>query len=236
MNPNPDKNLIIETRYGEFYRYPVKTCLIKPDDNLLKLIKEYALPHLEKEDILFISEKVVAVIQNRSYKISDIKSSKLAVFLSKFVYKNPGGIGLAMPETMQLAIEEVGVLRILLASFCAIITKPLKIKGAFYIVAGSGARAIDGPVSYAIPPYNEYASKGPKNPQEIVNNIEREIGFKTTIIDANDLGINILGYSKGIKKKMLIEALKDNPLGQSDESTPMGILRKNINMEQARKS
>ncbi|MEA1936906.1 MAG: coenzyme F420-0:L-glutamate ligase [Patescibacteria group bacterium] len=226
FNPNPDKNLIIKTKYGEFYRYPIKTCLIEPEDNLLELIKKYALPHLEKDDLLFISEKIVAVVQNRSYKISEIKPSKLAVFLSKFVYKNPSGIGLAMPETMQLAIEEAGALRILLASFCAVITKPLKIKGVFYMVAGDGARTIDGPVSYAIPPYNEYASKGPKNPQKVTDKIEKEIGFKTAIIDANDLGINILGHSKGIKKKMLIEALKDNPLGQSDESTPLGILRK----------
>ena len=228
FNPNPSKNIIIKTKYGEFYRYPIKTHLVEPKDNLLKLIKEYALPYLEKDDVLFISEKVVAVIQGRSYKISDIKSSKLAVFLSKFVYKNPSGIGLAIPETMQLAIEETGILRILLASFCAVITKPLKIKGVFYMIAGNGARAVDGPVPYAIPPYNEYASKGPKNPQKIADNIEKEIGFKAVIIDANDLGINILGYSKGTKKKMLIEALKDNPLGQSDESTPMGILRKKL--------
>jgi len=228
LNPNPDKSLTIETKYGKFHRYPIKTCLIKPDDNLLNIIKKYALPHLEKGDVFFISEKIVAVIQGRSYKISEIKPSKLAVFLSKFVYKNPGGIGLAMPETMQLAIEEVGISRILLASFCAIITKPLKLRGVFYMVSGDGARAIDGPVSYAIPPYNNYASKGPKNPQKIVDNIEREIGFKTAIIDANDLGIRILGNSKGTKKKMLVETLKDNPLGQSDESTPMGILRSNF--------
>lgn len=228
VNPNPDKNLIIKTKYGEFYRYPIKTHLVEPNDNLLKLIKKYALPHLKKDDLLFISEKIVSVMQGRSYQISKIKSSKLAVFLSRFVYKNPGGIGLAMPETMQLAIEEVGVPRMLLAAFCAVITKPLRIKGIFYIVAGSGARAIDGPVPYAIPPYNNYASKGPKNPQKIVENIEKEIGFKTAIIDANDLGINILGYSKGIERKMLIKALKDNPLGQSDESTPLGILRRNF--------
>jgi len=226
INPNPNKNLIIKTKYGEFCRYPIKTRLIKQGDNLIELIKEYALPYLKKDDLLFISEKIVAVIQGRSYRISEIKPSKAAVFLSKFVYKNPSGIGLTMPETMQLAIEEAGILRILLASFCAAVTKPLKLKGVFYLVAGDGARTIDGPVPYAIPPYNEYASKGPKNPRKIANNIEKEIGFKTAIIDANDLGINILGCGKGVEKKTLIEALKDNPLGQSDESTPMGILRK----------
>lgn len=226
MHPNPKKNLIIETKFGRFYRYPIKTPLIVPGDDLFKIIKKYALPHASKNDIIFISEKVVSVIQGRSYKISDIKPSRLAAFLSKFVYKNPGGIGLAMPETMHLAIKEVGLLRILMAAGLAAITKPLGLKGVFYIVAGSGARSIDGPVPYAIPPYNEYASLGPKNPKKVARKIEAEIEIKTTIVDANDLGINILGASKGLSKRMLKEILKDNPLGQEDESTPIGIIRR----------
>ena len=226
MEPNPGINLVVKTKYGEFERHPIKTSLVVPGDDLLQTIKKFALPHLRENDILFVSEKVVSVIQGRSYRISDIKASKLATFLSKKVYKSPYGIGLSMPGTMQLAIEETGILRILLAAFCAAVTKPFKIKGLFYIIAGEGARSIDGPVPYAIPPYNEYASKGPKNPKKVARSIEKEIGFKIAIIDANDLGINILGCSKGLNKKMLIQALKDNPLGQGDESTPLGILRK----------
>ncbi len=226
LKPNQGKNLVIKTKYGYFERYPIKTKLIIPQDNLLDIIKKFALPHLKNDDILFISEKIVAVTQGRSYRISEITPSKLAIFLSRYVYKNPGGIGLALPETMQLAIEEVGVLRIILAAVCAVITKPFGIRGVFYLVAGSGARSIDGPVPYAIPPYNEYASKGPKDPQKVVKNIEKEINFKTVIVDANDLGVNILGKSKGLNRKMLLEVLKDNPLGQSDESTPLGIIRK----------
>ena len=226
FNPNPNKNLNIKTKYGEFSRFPIKTRLIKPDDNLFGFIKKYALPYVKNNDILFISEKAVAITQGRSYKISDIKPSKLATFLSKFVYKNPAGIGLAMPETMHLAIEEVGILRILFASFCAMITKPFKIKGVFYYLAGDGARSIDGPVPYAIPPYNEYASKGPENPQKIVKKIQEKFKIQVAIIDANDLGIRILGASKHLSKKILSKALADNPLGQCDESTPMGILRR----------
>ncbi len=223
---NPGKKLKIKTKFGEYLRFPLKSSLIKPDDNLIKKIKELPLNNFSPDDILFISEKVVSVTQGRSYHIKDIKASKIATFLSKFVYKNPAGIGLSIPETMQLAIEEAGLWRILLAALLAAITKPFKIKGVFYLIAGSGARAIDGPVPYAIPPYNEYASKGPKNPQKVVQKIEKAIGFKNTIIDANDLGINILAASKGLKKKELKLALKDNPLGQEDESTPFGILRK----------
>lgn len=223
---NKGKKLIIETKYGNFYRIPVKTRLIVPADNILKIMEEYLLSKVAKNDIVFISEKVIAVMQGRSYKISDIKPSRLATFLSKFVYRNPGGIGLAMPETMQLAIEEAGVLRILFAAFLSALTKPLKIRGVFYMIAGHKARSIDGPVPYAIPPYNEYASKGPSHPKKVARDIEKRIGVKVAIVDANDLGINILGTSKGLSKKMLIKILKDNPLGQEDQSTPIGIIRK----------
>ena len=51
--------------------------------------------------------------------------------------------------------------------------------------------------------------------------------YDVAIIDANDLSIEILGFSG--KKKLnstLAEALRDNPLGQGRECTPMGILRK----------
>lgn len=226
FNPNPNKNLNIKNRYGEFSRFPIKTNLIKSDDNLFYFIEKFALPYIKNNDILFISEKVIAIMQGRSYRISDIKPTKLAIFLSRFVYKNPGGIGLAMPETMHLAIEEVGILRILFAAFCAMITKPFKIRGVFYFIAGDGARSIDGPVPYAIPPYNEYASKGPENPQKVIKKIQEKFNIQVAIIDANDLGIRILGASKGISKKMLRKSLVDNPLGQCDESTPMGILRK----------
>jgi F420-0:gamma-glutamyl ligase len=226
LKENKGKNLKINTKFGSFYRYPVKTHLIVPSDNLMEIIKKYALSYMDKNDIMFISEKVVSVMQGRSYKISDIKPSRLATLLSKYVYRNPGGIGLAMPETMHLAIEEAGIVRILLAAFLAAITKPFGLRGVFYIIAGQGARSIDGPVPYAIPPYNEYASKGPKSPQKIVKNIEKQFKIKVTIVDANDLGINILGNSKGTSKKMLRMVLKDNPLGQEDESTPIGIIKR----------
>ena len=46
-------------------------------------------------------------------------------------------------------------------------------------------------------------------------------------MDINDLGANILGFSeKQPTLDWLARALGDNPLGQGEESTPMGILRK----------
>lgn len=226
LEPNKGKNLIIEINGKKFARYPVKTKLITPEDKDIALIvQNYTKKYLQLKDIVFISEKAVAVTQGRSYPIKEIKASKLAKFLSKFVTKTPIGIGLGSPETMQLAIEEVGLPRIFLASIIGAIGKIFGIKGLFYIVAGPGARSIDGAVPYAIPPYNTYVSKGPINPSEVAKKVSEKIGVAVAIVDANDFGVNILGVTPDVDKKLVQKILKDNPLGQTDECTPIGIIR-----------
>ncbi len=226
LEPNKGKNLIIQIDGKSYARYPVKTKLITPQDkDISEIILQYAKPHVQISDILFISEKAVAVTQGRSYHINDIKPSWLAKTLSKYVLKTPVGIGLGSPETMQLAIEEVGVARILLATIIGGLGKIVGLKGLFYVVAGHGARSIDGAVPYAIPPYNNYVSKGPVNANEVAKKIAEKLQVKIAIVDANDLGVNILGTSMGVDKKFVAKAIKDNPLGQSDEQTPIGIIR-----------
>ncbi len=224
--PNKEKNLIIKVDSKRFARYPIRTKLIIPEDkDISKIIEEFVGKYVEPGDIVFISEKVVAITQGRSYPIKEIKASWLAKFLSKFVTKTPIGIGLGSPETMHLAIEEVGIVRILIASLIGVIGKIFGVKGLFYIIAGDGARSIDGAVPYAIAPYNTYVSKGPLNANEISESIAQKINAKVTIVDANDFGVNILGASQGIDKKLVARIIKDNPLGQSDEQTPIGIIR-----------
>ncbi len=227
LEPNKGKNLAISVDGKIYARYPVKTKLITPEDkDISEIAEQYAKKYLENEDIVFISEKAVAVTQGRSYPLNEIKPSKLAVFLSGKVTKTPVGIGLGSPQTMQLAIEEVGVLRILLASFIGAVGKLFGVRGLFYIVAGDKARSIDGAVEYAIPPYNNYVSKGPVNPDDVARKVSQKLNAKVAIVDANDLGVNILGASEGVDKKFVARAIKDNPLGQTDECTPIGIIRK----------
>ncbi len=229
LQPNKDKNLLITVDGQSYARYPVKTKLITPEDkDITAIIKEFAAPHVQPGDIVFISEKAVAVTQGRSYHINDIKPSWLAITLSKYVMKTPVGIGLGSPQTMQLALEEVGAPRILLAAIIGGLGKIVGIKGLFYVIAGDGARSIDGAVPYAIPPYNQYVSKGPRDAEAIARSIAQELGVAVAIVDANDLGVNILGASHGVDKKFVAAAIKDNPLGQSDEQTPIGIIRKTI--------
>lgn len=241
LQPNPKRKLIIEVGGQKYARYPVKTRLVTPKDkDPAKIVGEYTRGLTQAGDIIFVSEKMVAITQGRAKPVNEIKPSWWAEWLSKHVYRNPAGIGLAAPETMHLAIEEVGLWRILLAASAAAVTKPLGIKGLFYYIAGEQARSIDGPVPYAIPPYNTYASKGPANPEKVAEKISRKINLPVAIVDANDLGVRVLGVSptpvassdlrgvnkKIVDKKFIAKAIRDNPLGQCDESTPIGILRK----------
>ncbi len=224
--PNKGKNLIIEINGKKFARYPVKTKLITPEDkDISEIIFQYAKPHVQAGDILFVSEKAVAITQGRAYPLTSVKAGWLAKILSTFVLKTPVGIGLGSPQTMQLAIEEVGVARILVAAIIGGLGKVFRIRGLFYIVAGHGARSIDGAVPYAIPPYNNYVSKGPRDAAGVARHIAEKLGVNVAIVDANDIGVNILGASKGVDKKLIAKIIKDNPLGQSDEQTPIGIIR-----------
>ena len=177
--------------------------------------------------MLFISEKCVACTQKRAIYMKDIKPRRLAVILSHYVTKTPHGIGLGIPETMEMALRECGTLRILFAAVIGAIGKIFGKRGWFYIVAGPKASSIDGPCHNTIPPYNECVVLGPLNPNETAADIAKHIGHPVLIVDINDLGGNILGASDpAADRDLYARILKDNPLGQSRESTPMGIIRK----------
>ena len=52
-------------------------------------------------------------------------------------------------------------------------------------------------------------------------------GHKVIVVDANDIGVNILGKpSPEISDELLSRIFKDNPLGQGREQTPLCIVRK----------
>ncbi|MDO8463327.1 MAG: HD domain-containing protein [bacterium] len=207
-------------------RYPVRTSVIAAGDDLFALVRKYALEALHPDDTLAISERVVAITQGRAYRIDEIRPRWLATQLVRFVSKNPAGIGLAIPQTMELALREAGTARILLAAFVSAITRPFGVRGLFYRLAGHSVNAIDGPCDYTLPPYNAYAVLGPKDPDDVAAHLARRIGVDIAIIDANDLGVVVLGASDGVDRDFIRRVFKDNPLGQSAEQTPMAIVRR----------
>lgn len=224
--PNPGKNQSIQVNGDTYARFPIKTPVIQNGDDLSHIIHTTALPHMRTGDMLFMSERIVAISQGRAYPIANIQPSALARFLVRFVHKSPYGIGLGSPWTMELALKEAGAPRMLFAAAVAAITKPFGFHGMFYRVVGHNINAIDGPCDYTLPPYNTYAKLGPAQPHIVAQKLALEIGYPVVIIDANDLGVAILGKSnRKIDDDLCAQVFRDNPLGQSDEQTPLCIVR-----------
>ena len=227
LKPNKGKSLVIDTDFGSFARYPVKTHVVKSGDSLDDILLTYVGDNRREGDIIFMSEKIVAISQGRAFPIDTIKPRRMARILSKFVYKSPYGIGLGIPETMELAIRELGIVRILFAAFCSAVTKPFGIRGVFYRICGEKARAIDGPCDCTIPPYNHYAKLAPDKPDKVAAHLSEVTGNGIVVIDANDLGVEVLGRSSdAIDIAFCKQVFKDNPLDQGDQQTPLAIVRK----------
>jgi asparagine synthase (glutamine-hydrolysing) len=172
--------------------------------------------------------------------------------LSRFVTRTPYGIGLGHPATMQLAIGEVGLPRILLAAAAGAAGKAVGRHGWFYRVAGSAARAIDGPTEYSAYPANVSAKLAPADPSGAARAISAAVRAAlapvagsgdtageaagavaalaaesfggTVVIDANDLGQDVLGHDTDRTDAQLVTAFRDNPLGQAREQTPFAVV------------
>ena len=226
---NAGKALTVEIDGSQYSRIPIRTRVVLPGDDLDAFIREYATDVVQPGDIFFVTEKIVAITQGRSYRLDEITPRKLALFLSQYVTRTPHGIGLGMPETMEMALRECGTIRILAAAAVSAVTKAFGRKGDFYRIAGDKARAIDGPTDGTIPPYNEAVVLGPERPNDVARHIKQMLGgaAEVAVVDINDLGGNILGSTLDRSgDRRLVAILKDNPLGQGHESTPLGVVRR----------
>lgn len=226
--PNDGKVLTVTVDGGTFKRIPIRTRVVLPGDDLDAFVSEYAAPVLVGGDTLFVTEKIVAITQGRSYTLDEIHPRRLARFLSKYVTKTSYGIGLGMPETMEMALRECGTPRILFAAAVSAVTKLFGRRGDFYRIAGDKARAIDGPTSGTIPPYNKAVVLGPAEPAAVAARLKALVGgeAEVAVVDINDIGGNILGSTLDRPgEQQLVRILADNPLGQGHQSTPMGVIR-----------
>ncbi|MDE2144989.1 MAG: coenzyme F420-0:L-glutamate ligase [Patescibacteria group bacterium] len=232
IKPNKGKEININVSGETYARYPIKTPLINPGDSLEKLINDLVKPYLAPEDLIFISEKVVAISQNRIIPIKEIKPSRLARLLSRNVKNNWGtknfrGFGHGTPMAMELFIREAGVPRVLFAAGVSTLTRPLGIKGAFYAISGKSAKSVDCPMSFILYPYTQYAKLAPSQPNHVAKELKDKFNHDVVVVDANYRGVYSLGKSNTkLSEKFIHDIFRDNPLGQSDEQTPLCIVRK----------
>ena len=228
FSPNPGKKLTIEVRGEKWARYPVKTHFITERDSLDEVLARYVLPYLRKGDVVCFGDKIISIFQKRIVYRKDLKVGFWAKFLSKFAKKSPHGFSVGNPLKMQVAINQAGLLRVIIAGIIGFVSKLFGISGNFYRLVGHQINQLDGFYGDVFPQYADMGMLGPVNCDNFCSQLRRKYGFSFLIVDANDLGQNILGKSSDLrgKEKIFLEILKDNPAGQADEMTPILILRK----------
>ncbi|MDN5767046.1 MAG: asparagine synthase (glutamine-hydrolyzing) [Humibacillus sp.] len=255
---NPGKHLDLTLPDGTTVRrHPVRTSKFSADDDLVPetvgWVERFVDTLTQQADdsqgtegdghtdlagspwYLFVSEKIVATTQQRSHFLWDIPVTPSARRLSRFVTRTPAGIGLGSPFTMQLAIDEAGLPRVLFAAAAGAAGKLVGRRGLFYTAVGDDVRAIDGPTEYSVYPANMSAKLPPKDPAVVAAALSSALRKRlpaplaatfrgTVVIDANDLGRNVLGTDVPGPAARFEAMFADNPLGQGTETTPLAVV------------
>ncbi|KQC12769.1 MAG: hypothetical protein APR63_01915 [Desulfuromonas sp. SDB] len=220
-------NIIKTTPKLGYDRYLIKTDLVTEKNTVEEVVSKYGGSFIENGDILVLAESVVAISQGRAIPVDKIKISVLAKILWRFVTRNPSGIGLRSPTSMQCAIDESGGLRIVIAAIFGGITKLFGKSGIFYRIAGMQAATIDAAFTSPVEPYDKCVIKGPKNPNKVASDIAARFNIQAAVMDINDIGGSwVLGASNDVDRELLSRIMLDNPMGQGKQMTPLCLLRK----------
>lgn len=225
---NEGKKVEIEVQGEKYLRHAIKTRFVNQGDSYIELFKEYVSPIYEYGDIVSSSEKIIALCQNRVVKREDIKIGFWAKLLSKFASHPTTGVGVGETIKMQYAINTVGLFRVLWASIASAVTKLFGKKGVFYEIVGQDVSGLDGFYDHVWKEYGDIGIRLPEDPERVCNEIKEQLGISCMIVDANDLGQEVLGHSNDIElsNEDLKGLIKDNPSGQGKELTPLILIRK----------
>ena len=223
-DPGP-RSVTVEGR--TFERIPIRTPVLMPGDDIAAAIRTHAGPSLRPGDTVVLSESAVAIMQGRARDWRTIHPSPIARLLSSRVLKTTYGTGLRSPYAMQYAIELTGLPRILLAAGVHVVGKALGRRGWFYLAAGLDARMMDAEHTMGVAEFHECCIPAPADPPGTVRALKAATGHDIAICDINDVSPAWCVASTLSKQdaRLLERSFDDNPLGQYDEQTPIGIWR-----------
>ena len=224
---NENKKVEIEVNGRKYLRHAIHTHFVQPGENYIDIFKEYVLPLYEPGDIISCSEKIIALCQNRIVKRQDIKIGFWARLLSRFASHPTTGVGVGETIKMQYAINKVGLFKVLYASIVSAVTKLFGKKGVFYEIVGQEVSGLDGFYDHVWKEYGDIGIEMPADPAGVCNKVYNELGIQMMLVDANDLGQELLGKSDAISlsSSELLGLIRDNPAGQGRQCTPLILIR-----------
>jgi hypothetical protein len=201
---------------------PVRTRLVRPGDDLIELVSAAVRGIARPGDVVAVSETALAIAQGEFVVAERVRPSRLAYMLCR--YAGPMAT-ISQPESMQLVIDRVGYPRAMYATFVHLVGRLFGRRGVFYELMGEAIAAFDG-YTGTMPPYERAIVFAPRDPDAFARDFERRSGIECAVVDANDLErAKILGASGKVCAGCVERALLDNPHGNSDEQTPVVVLK-----------
>jgi hypothetical protein len=201
---------------------PVRTRLVRPGDDLVALVSEAVSGIARAGDVVAVSETALAIAQGEFVVAERVRPSELAYLLCR--YAGPMAT-ISQPESMQLVIDRVGYPRAIYATLAHLLGRLVGRRGLFYELMGPAIAAFDG-YTGTMPPYERAIVFAPRDPDAFARDFKRRSGVDCAVVDANDLEkAKILGASDDVCASCVEGALLDNPHGNSDEQTPIVVLK-----------
>ena len=224
LNRHNKKELIeIPLKLG-YKAIAVKTDLLGSFDNPIETVMDYCKNVTREKDILTIGETPLAIMQGRYVAPQNLEYNIFSKILCYFFHPTSS---LATACGMQLLIDKIGVTRITFSLILGFLFKCIGIKGIFYRLTGFESSLIDD-ISGTVVPYDKSIVMGPINTKLFCDKLSKQLEVEVAVVDVNDLGgVKILASSNKSVNNILKEILKVNPAGNSDEKTPIVLIRNN---------
>ena len=224
LNRHNKKELIeIPLKLG-YKAIAVKTDLLGSFDNPIETVMDYCKNVTREKDILTIGETPLAIMQGRYVAPQNLEYNIFSKILCYFFHPTSS---LATACGMQLLIDKIGVMRITFSLILGFLFKCIGIKGIFYRLTGFESSLIDD-ISGTVVPYDKSIVMGPINTKLFCDKLSKQLEVEVAVVDVNDLGgVKILASSNNSVNNILKEILKVNPAGNSDEKTPIVLIRNN---------
>ena len=152
---------------------PVRTRLVVVGDDLPAVVAAACSGIAGPDDVIAVSETAVAIAQGRAVAAELIRPSRLAYALSR----RAGALATVnQPESLQIVIDQVGVWKVVWASFLHVVGRLAGRRGVFYEVLGEAIAAIDG-YTGTLPPFERMIVFGPEDPDGAASAIAQRSGL-----------------------------------------------------------
>ena len=201
---------------------PLRTPLVRPGDDLVAIAARAIEGVARPGDVVAVSESAVAIAEGELLAAEYVRPSRLAFAISR---RADPMATISQPESVQLVIDRAGSWRVVYATIVQLLARLAGRRGGFYRVMGDAVAAFDG-YTGTMPPYERAIVFAPRDPDGFARSMYDRTGVACAVVDANDLGkAKVLGRSSGVCDSSVESALLDNPHGNSDEQTPVVVLK-----------